>query len=287
MKQAVQVKNLTYEYPAPEGELSIQVFEDLNLQVEQGSFVAVLGRNGCGKSTFAKHLNAICLPCGGTVCVYGLDTGREENLIPIRRSVGMVFQNPDNQIVANVVEEDVAFAPENLGVEPGEIRRRVDRALEQVGMYEYRTHAPHLLSGGQKQRVAIAGVIAMEPKCLVLDEPTAMLDPRGRREVMEIVTDLNRELGITVILITHHMEEAALADRVIILDKGRVALDGKPKEVLSQVEQLHSLGLAAPETVELLYALRQQGVKVPLDRLSIEDCAGALHTWLTAKGAGA
>ncbi len=244
--------------------------------------MAVLGRNGCGKSTLAKHCNAIALPEGGTMTVFGMDTRQEENLIPIRRTVGMVFQNPDNQIVANVVEEDVAFAPENLGVPSQEIRRRVDEALKQVGMYEYREHAPHLLSGGQKQRVAIAGVIAMRPKCIVLDEPTAMLDPRGREEVMEIVSDLNRRLGITVVLITHHMDEAARAQRVVVLDHGEIAADGPPRSVFSQVELLHRLGLSAPETVELCWRLRELGEEVPLDTLTVEECAQALRRWASA-----
>lgn len=280
MNQAMQTKNLAYEYPAPEGEGKVRVFEHLDVSVEEGSFVAILGRNGCGKSTLAKHFNAICLPCGGSVHVFGMDTANEANLIAIRQTVGMVFQNPDNQIVANVVEEDVAFAPENLGVPSKEIRQRVDEALKQVGMYEYRTHAPHLLSGGQKQRVAIAGVIAMLPKCIVLDEPTAMLDPQGCREVMDIISRLNKERNITVVLITHHMDEAALADRVVILDKGHVAADGEPKTVLSQVQKLHKLGLAAPETVELCYSLNQKGAKLPLTALSTEECAEALAKWL-------
>ncbi len=280
MKQAVEINHLAYEYPSPEGELSIQVFRDLSLTIAKGSFVAVLGRNGCGKSTLAKHLNAICLPSGGTVYVFGRCTGNEEELMEIRRTVGMVFQNPDNQIVANVVEEDVAFAPENLGVESSEIRRRVDDALKKVGMYDYRTHAPHLLSGGQKQRVAIAGVIAMLPECIVLDEPTAMLDPQGRREVMEIIAKLNAERDITVVLITHHMEEAAMADRVIILDRGQVAADGAPREVFSQVEKLHELGLAPPETVELCWAMNETGANLPLDALSCEECAEVLAKWL-------
>ncbi len=277
MEEAIQVEHLAYSYPGVDDTPGVAVFEDLNLRVDAGSFVAVLGGNGCGKSTFAKHLNAILLPCGGKVCVCGMDTANEEKLIAIRRSVGMVFQNPDNQIVANVVEEDVAFGPENLGIASPEIRRRVDAALKQVGMYEYREHAPHLLSGGQKQRIAIAGVIAMEPKCIVLDEPTAMLDPRGRREVMETVETLNREKGITVVLITHHMDEAARADRVIVLDQGRIAADGTPKEVFSQVELLHGLGLAAPETVELCWELNKQGFGLPLDRLNAEECAQALY----------
>ena len=276
MENAIEVKNLAFQYPGPEEEPEIRVFQNLNLTIEQGSFVAILCRNGCGKSTLAKEFNGINLPSGGAVYVFGLDTAKEENLIPIRRTVGMVFQNPDNQIVASVVEEDVAFAPENLGIEPKEIRRRVDSALKEVGMYEYRTHAPHLLSGGQKQRVAIAGVIAMEPRCIVLDEPTAMLDPQGRREVMDTVLELNREKGITVVLITHHMDEAARAGRVIVLDSGRVAADGTPQEVFSQVELLHSLGLAAPETTELMWELNRQGYDLPLDALDTEACAQAL-----------
>ena len=282
MAEAIPAEHLAYAYPEAEGGSGISVFRDLNLTVEEGSFVAVLGRNGCGKSTLAKHCNAIVLPEGGTMTVFGMDTRQEENLIPIRRTVGMVFQNPDNQIVANVVEEDVAFAPENLGVPSQEIRRRVDEALKQVGMYEYREHAPHLLSGGQKQRVAIAGVIAMRPKCIVLDEPTAMLDPRGREEVMEIVSDLNRRLGITVVLITHHMDEAARAQRVVVLDHGEIAADGPPRSVFSQVELLHRLGLSAPETVELCWRLRELGEEVPLDTLTVEECAQALRRWASA-----
>ena len=277
MSTAISVEHLNYAYPGVDDTPGVAVFKDLNLQVEEGTFVAVLGSNGCGKSTLAKHFNSILLPCGGTVSVFGLDTSNEDLLIKVRRTVGMVFQNPDNQIVANVVEEDVAFGPENLGVAGPEIRRRVDKALKQVGMYEYRLHAPHLLSGGQKQRIAIAGVIAMEPKCIVLDEPTAMLDPRGRREVMETVLNLNRDKGITVVLITHHMDEAAKADRVVVLHKGEVAADGTPKQVFSQVELLHNLGLAAPDTVELCDALNRNGFSLPLDRLDIEECAQTLY----------
>ena len=278
MDKIISVEDLAYAYPGLDDQSGVQVFENLNLQVEQGSFVAVLGSNGCGKSTLAKHFNSILLPTGGKVWVCGMDTLDENKLIAIRRSVGMVFQNPDNQIVANVVEEDVAFGPENLGVASPVIRQRVDNALKQVGMYDYREHAPHLLSGGQKQRVAIAGVIAMEPKCIVLDEPTAMLDPRGRREVMETVSRLNREKGITVVLITHHMDEAAQAQRVVVLHKGHVAADGTPKEVFSQVELLHNIGLAAPETVELCYELNGKGFDLPLDQLSIEECAQTLYS---------
>ena len=276
MDIAIKVENLAYTYPGVDDTPGVTVFKDLSLSVFEGSFVAVLGGNGCGKSTLAKHFNSILLPCGGKVYVFGMDTMDEEKLLMIRKTTGMVFQNPDNQIVANVVEEDVAFGPENLGISSPEIRRRVDLALKQVGMYEYREHAPHLLSGGQKQRIAISGIVAMEPKCIVLDEPTAMLDPRGRREVMETIEALNREKGITVVLITHHMDEAARAQRVIVLDKGQIAADGTPQEVFSQVELLHSIGLAAPETVELCWKLNQMGANLPLDRLSPEQCAQTL-----------
>ena len=277
MSHAIEVQNLAYEYPGMGDEPGVTVFRNLDLTVEQGTFVAILGSNGSGKSTLAKHFNAILLPSGGSVHVYGLNTSDENQIIPVRRNVGMVFQNPDNQIVANVVDEDVAFAPENLGVASPEIRRRVDAALKQVGMYHYREHAPHLLSGGQKQRIAIAGVIAMEPKCIVLDEPTAMLDPRGRREVMETVKRLNREKGITVVLLTHHMDEAAMADRVVVIHKGVIKADGCPKDIFSQVDQLHSLGLAAPETVELCYELNKRGFDLPLDRLDTDECVQALY----------
>ncbi len=275
MSNAITVENLSFSYPPAEGRVSIPIFDGLNLTIEEGSFVAVLGHNGCGKSTLAKHCNAILLPTGGSVTVFGLDTRDEALLYKVRRTVGMVFQNPDNQIVSNVVEEDVAFAPENLGVEPKEIRRRVDEALRLVGMEDYRRHAPHLLSGGQKQRIAIAGVIAMRPRCIVLDEPTAMLDPQGQRDVIETVKRLNRE-GITIVLITHHMPEAAEADRVVVMDGGRIAADGTPKAVFSQVELLRSVGLSVPDTTALLYALNQAGWNFPLDALSVEECAQAL-----------
>lgn len=277
MSEIIRVEHLNYAYPAVDDGAPVAVFADLNLSIEEGTFVAILGSNGCGKSTLAKHFNSILLPCGGKVYVSGLDTSDEELLLRVRRNVGMVFQNPDNQIVANVVEEDVAFGPENLGISSPEIRRRVEQALQQVGMYHFREHAPHLLSGGQKQRIAIAGIIAMEPKCIVLDEPTAMLDPRGRKEVMETVLRLNREKNITVVLITHHMDEAAQAQRVIVLHKGDIAADGAPKEVFSHVELLHSIGLAAPDTVELCYALNQTGFSLPLDALDIENCAQTLY----------
>ncbi len=282
MNEAIRVEHLDFAYPGVDDAPGVAVFTDLSLSVAEGSFVAVLGSNGCGKSTLAKHFNSILLPSGGKVYVCGLDTSDEELLIRVRRNVGMVFQNPDNQIVANVVEEDVAFGPENLGVSSPEIRRRVDLALKQVGMYEYREHAPHLLSGGQKQRIAIAGISAMEPKCIVLDEPTAMLDPRGRKEVMETVRTLNKEKNITVVLITHHMDEAAQAQRVVVLHKGNVAADGTPEEVFSQVELLHSIGLAAPDTVELCHALNREGFALPLNQLNIEQCAQALYNAVKA-----
>ena len=273
----IRVENLNFAYPGVDDTPGVAVFTDLSLEIEEGSFVAILGGNGCGKSTLAKHFNSILLPCGGKVYVFGMDTMDDDKLIAIRRCTGMVFQNPDNQIVANVVEEDVAFGPENLGVSSPEIRRRVDNALKQVGMYEYREHAPHLLSGGQKQRIAIAGIIAMEPKCIVLDEPTAMLDPRGRKEVMQTILQLNREKGITVILITHHMDEAAKAQRVIVMSKGSIAADGTPEQVFSQVELMHSIGLGAPETVELCYELNKIGFGLPLDRLNPETLAQILY----------
>ena len=282
MKEIISVQHLAYTYPGVDDTPGIPVFEDMNLTIQEGSFVAILGTNGCGKSTLAKHFNSILLPSGGKVYVCGIDTSNEERIMTVRRNVGMVFQNPDNQIVANVVEEDVAFGPENLGVASPEIRNRVDRALKQVGMYEYREHAPPLLSGGQKQRIAIAGVIAMEPKCIVLDEPTAMLDPRGRREVMETIGRLNREKGITVVLITHHMDEAAQCQRVVVLHKGKVVTDGSPREVFSQVELLHDIGLAAPESVELCWELNKQGFDLPLDRLNPEECAQALYNAVKA-----
>ena len=277
MSTMLQTEHLTFAYPAEEGQSApTAALEDVTLSVEKGSFVVVLGHNGSGKSTLAKQMNAVLLPCGGKVYVDGMDTKQEALLLEIRRRVGMVFQNPDNQIVANVVEEDVAFAPENLGIPTEEIRRRVDDALAAVGMSEFTRHAPHLLSGGQKQRVAIAGVIAMAPECVVLDEATAMLDPSGRREVLSAIRALNRERGITVVLITHHMDEALGADRLIVMNDGRLAMDGTPAEVFTQVDALRAMGLAAPDTVELLYGLRQGGMDVPLDALTVEDCAAAI-----------
>lgn len=282
MREIISAEDLAFRYPGMDGAPDVTVFEHLNLSFKEGSFTAILGTNGCGKSTLAKHFNSILLPSGGKVYVCGLDTSDPDRLMAVRRNVGMVFQNPDNQIVANVVEEDVAFGPENLGIASPEIRRRVDVALKQVGMYEYWEHAPHLLSGGQKQRIAIAGVIAMEPRCIVLDEPTAMLDPQGRKDVMDTVKRLNQEKGITVILITHHMDEAAQADRVVVLNQGTVAADGTPQEVFSQVKLLHDIGLAAPESVELCWALNQQGCDLPLTMLEPKECAQALFDWIKA-----
>ena len=267
----IDIRNLHYRYP----EASEDALRGVDLSIEEGSFVAVLGANGCGKSTLAKHMNAILTPGGGKVLVDGMDTMAEELLIPIRRTVGMVFQNPDNQIVANVVEDDVAFAPENLGVAPEEIRRRVDEALRTVGMYEKRLHSPHLLSGGQKQRVAIAGVLAMKPRVLVLDEPTAMLDPRGRREVLDTVETLCRR-GMTVVLITHHMDEAARADRVVVMDRGRIVLDGEPRQILSQAHTLKKLQLTVPESAALILELNEAGMALPTDRIDPAACAEAI-----------
>jgi energy-coupling factor transport system ATP-binding protein len=271
----VRLEHVTFTYPVAEGR-SVTALKDVSLEVEEGSFVAVLGHNGCGKSTLAKHMNAVLLPVGGKVWVSGMDTADEDHWLDVHRTVGMVFQNPDNQIVANVVEEDVAFAPENLGVPTEEIRRRVDEALEIVGMSKYARHAPHRLSGGQKQRVAIAGVIAMRPRCIVMDEPTAMLDPVGREEVLKTIRRLNREQHTTVVLITHHMDEAAMADRLVVMDHGTAIADGAPREVFQQVELLRSVGLTVPDTVGLLYELRQAGLDLPLDALSVEECAQAI-----------
>ena len=258
MENFAESVNLDFKY---DGEDEF-VLKDINISFKQGEMTAVLGHNGCGKSTFAKHLNAILLPSGGTVYIDGIDTKDENRIYDIRQRVGMVFQNPDNQIVATIVEEDVAFALENLGVEPNEIRRRVDEALKAVGMYEYRMHAPHQLSGGQKQRVAIAGIIAMRPRCIVLDEPTAMLDPKGRSEVMKTVKELNSKYGITIILITHYMEEAAQCERIIVMDKGKVLMDDSPKQVFSRVEELKAVGLDVPQVTELIYELNKYGLKL-------------------------
>lgn len=274
MKPIIQVKDVHFLYSGEEH--LPPVLNGASLEIEEGSFVVILGHNGSGKSTLAKHLNGILIPNEGCVLVDGMDTRDASKLLDIRRTVGMVFQNPDNQMVASVVEDDVAFAPENLGIPPKEIRSRVDEALKLVDMYEYRLHAPHLLSGGQKQRVAIAGVIAMRPRCIVLDEPTAMLDPAGRQEVIGTIKRLCRENGITIVLITHHMNEAVDADKVFVMSNGRVISQGTPKEVFSNVEFLKSEGLTVPDTAELLYKLRLSGIDLPAEALSIEECAQAI-----------
>ena len=276
MSAIIETKELTYAYPAEEDQTPVLALNGVDVAIEKGTFVVVLGHNGSGKSTLAKTFNGVLLPAGGKVYVEGMDTADENLLLAIRRTVGMVFQNPDNQIVANVVEEDVAFAPENLGVPSAEIRRRVDEALSAVGMSEFVRHAPHLLSGGQKQRIAIAGVLAMEPACIVLDEATAMLDPVGRREVLTTIHRLNREKGITVVLITHHMNEAEAADRVLVMDDGKLDMVGTPRENFTQVGRLRSMGLTVPDTVDLLDRLRRDGLDVPLTALTVEQCADAI-----------
>ncbi len=275
----IKTENLSYTYRAEEGE-SAFVLQDLDLTIQKGEFVAVLGHNGCGKSTLSKHFNGLLLPVAGNVYIDGVNTKEEEMLWEIRRRVGMVFQNPDNQIVANVVEEDVAFAPENLGVPSEEIRKRVDEALKVVDMYRFRKHAPHLLSGGQKQRVAIAGAIAMRPECIVMDEPTAMLDPKGRSEVMDTILKLKNEEHLTIVLITHYMEEAAQADRVVVMDKGRVVLDDTPKKVFSQVKKMKELGLDVPQVTELAYSLNRAGIPISYDVLTVSECADEIMKYL-------
>ena len=274
--EMIKTQDLAFTYPGTEDQMNTRALRGVDVTIERGSFVVILGHNGSGKSTLAKTFNAVLLPSGGKVYVEGMDTMDESLLLEIRRRVGMVFQNPDNQIVANVVEEDVAFAPENLGVPSAEIRKRVDDALEAVGMTQFVKHAPHLLSGGQKQRIAIAGVLAMKPECIVLDEATAMLDPLGRREVLAAVEKLNREQGITVVLITHHMNEAEYADRVIVMNDGLVVMDGKPREVFTRKKELEDIGLAVPDTVSLLFSLREAGMDVPVDAITVEECADVI-----------
>lgn len=277
MEVRIAAEHLSFHYTDEENKAaSPEILKDLSLTLEPGTFAAVLGHNGCGKSTLAKHMNGILLPTGGKMWVAGMDTADETKFYEIRQRVGMVFQNPDNQIVATIVEEDAAFGPENLGLPPEEIRRRVDDALKAVGMYDYRMHAPSQLSGGQKQRVAIAGIIAMRPSCIVLDEPTAMLDPKGRREVMKTIRLLNRNYGITIVLITHYMEEAAQADRVIVMDEGNILLDDTPEEVFSHVEQMKQIGLDVPQVTELVYELRQAGIPLDSHIITEDACVQAL-----------
>ncbi len=280
MSTIIEVSNLSFSYPAEEGKVAHRALHDIDLKIEEGEFVAILGHNGCGKSTLAKHFNGILKADQGSVHVLGMDAGDEENLLEIRRNVGMVFQNPDNQIIATVVDEDVAFALENLGIPHDEMTRRVDEALELVGLSEYRQRAPHMLSGGQKQRVAIAGILAMRPKCIILDEPTAMLDPKGRKEVMKTILRLNREEHITVVLITHYMDEAVQADRVIVMAEGEMILDDTPREVFQNVGLLHSLSLDVPQTAELMFALRQEDIKVPISVLNVDECVAEIEKLL-------
>ena len=280
MAEIIRTENLQYAYPADEGAEPVLALKGVDLTIEQGSFVVVLGHNGSGKSTLAKTLNGVLLPCGGHVYVEGMDTLDEHLLLAIRRTVGMVFQNPDNQIVATVVEEDVAFALENLGVPPDEMRRRVDESMKMAGIYEFRERAPHNLSGGQKQRVAIAGVVAMRPDCLILDEATAMLDPRGREQVMQTIHHLNKNMGITVVSITHYMEEAAQADRVLVMSKGHVVMEGTPKEVFSQTEKVRALHLDVPQAAELRDELVKAGIPMPEGIIDTGECAQALYELL-------
>ena len=283
-KNIIQFNNVSFAYESnDENRAAKAVLDGFSLSVPEGQFLAVLGHNGCGKSTVAKLINSILVPSSGSITVDGLDTSDDSKITDIRRTVGMVFQNPDNQIVATIVEDDVAFGPENLGIAPDEIRKRVDDSLKAVGMYEYRLREPHKLSGGQKQRVAIAGVLAMNTKCIVMDEPTAMLDPQGRQEVMDTVMMLNKERGITVILITHYMDEAVRADRVAVMDKGNIVLDGTPKQVFRNVEKLKALGLDVPQATELAYKLRKQGMKLPDDILDEKECAAAILAQMEVK----
>ena len=272
----IECRNLIFKYTAGENQEEKIAINDVNLQIKEGEFIAILGHNGSGKSTMAKHMNALLIPTEGKMLVNKMDTSDMNNLWNIRETAGMVFQNPDNQLVATIVEEDVAFGPENLGVAPEEIRKRVDEALERVGMSEYKRHAPHLLSGGQKQRIAIAGILAMKPKCIIFDEPTAMLDPSGRKEVLDTIIDLNKNYGITVILITHYMDEAAKADRIVVMDKGKLILDGKPRDVFSNVEKMKSIGLDVPQVTELSYELQKAGINIDTRILDVNEMVNAI-----------
>ena len=276
MNTMIECRNLVFKYTASENQEEKIAINDVNLQITEGEFIAILGHNGSGKSTMAKHMNALLIPTDGKMLVNKMDTSDMNNLWNIRETAGMVFQNPDNQLVATIVEEDVAFGPENLGVPPEEIRKRVDEALERVGMSEYKKHAPHLLSGGQKQRIAIAGILAMQPKCLIFDEPTAMLDPSGRKEVLDTIIDLNRNYGITVILITHYMDEAAKADRIVVMDKGKLILDGKPRDVFSNVEKMKNIGLDVPQVTELSYELQKVGINIDTRILDVNEMVNAI-----------
>ncbi|MGL5820185.1 MAG: energy-coupling factor transporter ATPase [Sarcina sp.] len=272
----IRADGITFKYESEEGKVEKIALDNVSMDITKGEFLVVLGHNGSGKSTIAKHMNALLLPSEGKMFVDGMDTVEDALLWEIRSRAGMVFQNPDNQLVATIVEEDVAFGPENLGVDPEEIRRRVDECLKKVDMYEYRRHAPHLLSGGQKQRIAIAGILAMQPKCIILDEPTAMLDPSGRKEVLQTIKDLNKELGMTIVLITHYMDEAAMADRVIVMDKGVVKLEGTPREVFSNVKQIKDIGLDVPQVTELAYELQQEGIDISTEILNIDEMVNEL-----------
>ena len=276
MNTMIECRNLVFKYTASENQEEKIAINDVNLQITEGEFIAILGHNGSGKSTMAKHMNALLIPTDGKMLVNKMDTSDMNNLWNIRETAGMVFQNPDNQLVATIVEEDVAFGPENLGVAPEEIRKRVDEALERVGMSEYKRHAPHLLSGGQKQRIAIAGILAMKPKCIIFDEPTAMLDPSGRKEVLDTIIDLNKNYGITVILITHYMDEAAKADRIVVMDKGKLILDGKPRDVFSNVEKMKSIGLDVPQVTELSYELQKAGINIDTRILDVNEMVNAI-----------
>ena len=276
MNTMIECRNLIFKYTAGENQEEKIAINDVNLQIKEGEFIAILGHNGSGKSTMAKHMNALLIPTEGKMLVNKMDTSDMNNLWNIRETAGMVFQNPDNQLVATIVEEDVAFGPENLGVPPEEIRKRVDEALERVGMSEYKRHAPHLLSGGQKQRIAIAGILAMKPKCIIFDEPTAMLDPSGRKEVLDTIIDLNKNYGITVTLITHYMDEAAKADRIVVMDKGKLILDGKPRDVFSNVEKMKSIGLDVPQVTELSYELQKAGINIDTRILDVNEMVNAI-----------